>query len=135
LHHSFTWLILDDIQVNFVGDVHGMCSTSTVVRRVHFLVESAFSTSRCIVCCLCSWWCPVDCLFVGSTRSVRRSNFCWTIDRKRCVFCGNCGNVCPVLAITQTGTWTLSDRTQFVALKCYRNFGCCDKLLAIMMNF
>ena len=26
-------------------------------------------------------------------------NNIWIVDRKRCIYCGNCSNICPVIAI------------------------------------
>lgn len=56
------------------------------------------------MCQLCSFWCPSDCIFIGNTNYHRVLVNIWTIDRKRCIFCGNCTIVCPVNAISQNGT-------------------------------
>jgi NAD-dependent dihydropyrimidine dehydrogenase PreA subunit len=98
------------------GDVTGKCSqvSSGNPRKEHAIVENSISgNSRCIVCGLCGFGCPTDCIFVGRNfllgafRFAASSNFSWTLDRKRCVYCGNCVGVCPTVAISQS-CWSLS---------------------------
>lgn len=86
-----------------IGDVVGISAAGSIGRRAHCLLETSLAQTRCIACLLCAHWCPVDCLFVGAFRTSGRSWLRgWVIDRKRCVFCGNCSASCPVVAITQT---------------------------------
>lgn len=86
-----------------LGDCLGPTSAAAVPRKFHSLVETSLASSRCIACSLCSFWCPADCLFVGKgIAGGRWPQVSWHIDRRRCVFCGNCTSVCPVLAIAQS---------------------------------
>ena len=51
-----------------IGEVVGINSQAAIAhgRRNHAITEGAVnSMSRCIVCTLCSFSCPTDCLFVG----------------------------------------------------------------------
>jgi ferredoxin len=99
------------------GDVVGPSRLSRLSRRQHALSENAVGVARCIACSLCSSACPVDCLFVGLASATSRLQLVsWSIDRKRCVYCGNCSAVCPVVAITQSASWSLSQRVLVEAL-------------------
>ena len=56
-----------------IGEVTGTTSqtTNNHLRREHSIAENTITgSSRCIVCGLCSFACPTDCLFVGKSPAV-----------------------------------------------------------------
>ena len=121
LFKSFTRMIqcLALWLITLFGEVTGAGVSSSVTRRWHCLVESSVGTFRCIACQLCSFWCPVDCLFIFKTGNFTIRNQLsgsWIVDRKRCIYCGNCESVCPVVAINLVGSFPLHQRNLIEAL-------------------
>lgn len=105
----------------FFGDVVNnvwQVNSSVVTRRGHVLAESIYTEARCIACLLCIFSCPTDAIFIlSSSKHFTRLWQCWKLDRKRCIVCGQCTAVCPVVAITEKATFDSKfNRTLFVTL-------------------
>jgi NADH-quinone oxidoreductase subunit I len=80
---------------------------------------------NCIACDQCAVACPVDCIYIASTRKpkdapkIKTSNGTaqrldlvqYTIDTALCCYCGLCTTVCPTESLTHTTDFEFSQYT------------------------
>jgi len=82
-------------------------------------------TDDCIACTQCAMACPVDCIYIASTRrgadepelktsngqKIRLNLTQFTIDTALCCYCGLCTTVCPTECLTHTTDYEYSQYT------------------------
>jgi NADH-quinone oxidoreductase subunit I len=80
---------------------------------------------NCIACNQCATACPVDCIYIASTRRdkeapkiktkdgtpIRLDLTQYTIDTALCCYCGLCTTVCPTQCLTHTTDYEFSQYT------------------------
>jgi NADH-quinone oxidoreductase subunit I len=80
---------------------------------------------NCIACNQCATACPVDCIYIASTRRskedpplktkdgtpIRLNLTQYTIDTALCCYCGLCTTVCPTQCLTHTTDYEFSQYT------------------------
>ena len=103
----------------FGDTVSALMPSSAVARRSHVVAVSSLLGARCIACLLCVFACPADCIWVSFAGAGvwRGAVSGWILDRKRCIVCGSCNAVCPVVAIAElTDARNLNGRTMIESL-------------------
>ncbi len=85
-------------------------------RGVHALRRYPDGKEVCIGCSLCEGYCPSRAIEIHTHQSHLNQNEkivdVYNIDMLRCIFCGNCVEVCPVEAIVMTRDYEISARTK-----------------------